>query len=71
MLRILLLPYTLLTGVVGRYPWPTIAFCAVMTLALTLLGQPFYGVWFAMFGAVVLIWLDQSRRPKPAPIPGE
>jgi hypothetical protein len=70
-MRILLLPYTLLTGVVGRYPWPTIALCAVMTLALSLLGQPFYGVWFAMFGAVVLIWLDQSRRPKPAPIPGE
>lgn len=64
-MRILLLPYTLLTGVIGRFPWQTIALCTALTIAGALTGHGGYGVWAAMIGAIVVIWLDESRRPAP------
>ncbi len=64
-MRILLLPYTLLTGLIGRYPWQTVAFCAALTAAGALFGHPGYGAWAAMIGAIVLIWLGERGRPAP------
>lgn len=65
MMRILLLPYTLVTGMIGRYPWQSVALCAALTVAGALLGQAGYAVWAAMIGAIVLIWLGERGRPAP------
>jgi hypothetical protein len=64
-MRILLMPYTLLTGVVGRYPWQTLALCVALTVIGVAAGHPGYGVWAALFGAIVLIWLGERGRAKP------
>lgn len=64
-MRILLLPYTMTTGVIGRYPWQTIALCTALTAAGAVTGHAGYGVWAAMIGAIVLIWMDEHGRPAP------
>ncbi|SFK58645.1 hypothetical protein SAMN02745775_10471 [Falsiroseomonas stagni DSM 19981] len=64
-MRILWLPYTLPVGLIGRYPWQTVALCTALTAACALFGHPGYGAWAAMLGSIVMIWLAERGRPAP------
>lgn len=58
-------PFGLAFGLMGRYPWPTIIVCTLVTIVGLLTKHDNIGVTTAMVGSCVLIWLSESGRPRP------
>lgn len=57
-------PFTMLTGLIGRYPWPSVAFCTVLSVILLALHDAGWASGFLMVGSIILVWLDETRNPR-------
>ena len=63
---LLLSPYTLLTALIGRFPWQSVAFCAAASVVLLALHDSGAASGLLMVGSIILVWLDETRNPRSA-----
>lgn len=61
---LLLTPFTMLTGLIGRYPWQSVAVCTVLSVILLALHDAGSASGFLMVGSIILVWLDETRNPR-------
>lgn len=57
-------PIGMFFGLIGRFPWQTVAFCAAGTLVGWLSKHDVIGVSLCMLGACTMIWLDEHFHPR-------
>ena len=61
---LLLAPYFLLTGVMSRSPWISLAVAAALSVLLMVTHHEAYAAGFVMVGAMLLMWLDEQINPR-------
>jgi hypothetical protein len=64
---IALSPFTLLFRMSYARPWIAIAISVVAAVVAHMLDHDSWTVLFVFFGSYMLMWLDETTHPRPAP----